>query len=118
MCRLYVDEVLIRIFQNFEDEGIPYLNSKAVQAYMSVFDGSSWATRGGRDKIDWTNSPFKTVYTHFVLDACVVEPTNISASQCANTTASKHLTSLNSLGSYNGDHSCCLNERVTVTELA
>jgi len=85
---MYVDEVLIRIFQNYEDQGLAYLNSKPVQAYVSVFDGSSWATRGGLDKIDWTNSPFKVLYTDFILDACVVDPDNVDASPCANPAAS------------------------------
>ena len=87
--RMYIDEVLIRIFQNYEDEGIAYLNSKPMQVYMSIFDGSHWATRGGLDKIDWSNSPFQVLYTNFILDACQVDPNNVYASPCAHPTHSK-----------------------------
>ncbi|KAG0558888.1 hypothetical protein KC19_10G062300 [Ceratodon purpureus] len=83
---MYIDEVLIRIFQNYEDEGIAYLNSKPMQVYMSIFDGSHWATRGGLDKIDWSNSPFQVLYTNFILDACQVDPNNVYASPCAHPT--------------------------------
>lgn len=81
---MYVDEVLIRIFQNYEDQGVPYLRSdKAMQVYMSIFDGSSWATRGGLDKIDWSHSPFNVRYKDIIIDACVVDPASIMASPCA-----------------------------------
>lgn len=90
VCRMYVDEVLIRIFQNYEDQGVPYLRSdKAMQVYMSIFDGSSWATRGGLDKIDWSHSPFNVRYKDIIIDACVVDPASIMASPCARPEAGK-----------------------------
>lgn len=90
--RMYIDEVLIRIFQNYEDEGVAYLNSKPMLVYMSIFDGSNWATRGGLDKIDWANSPFQVLYSNFILDACQVDPSNVYASPCANPAHSKTCT--------------------------
>jgi xyloglucan:xyloglucosyl transferase len=90
MCRMYVDEVLIRVFHNHEAHGQPYLSRQPMGVYSSLFDGSQWATRGGLDKIDFTHGPFHAHYTDYVLDACAMDETNPFASaHCVDPSSSK-----------------------------
>lgn len=88
---MYVDDVLIRVFQNNEAHGYPYLSKQPMGVYSSIFDASEWATRGGRVKIDFENAPFLAHYTNFTLDACAVDNAasiqQIAESPCATPTA-------------------------------
>lgn len=81
--RFYVDSVAIRVFMNYRDtEGIPYF-TKPVKVYGTLWNGDSWATEGGRIKIDWSNAPFQAWFSGFDgMDACTVWSTNGDTSQC------------------------------------
>lgn len=72
---MYVDDMLIRVFQNNEAHGQPYLSKQPMGVYSSIFDASNWATRGGLDKIDFNNAPFHAHYANFTMDSCVVNET-------------------------------------------
>lgn len=93
MCRMYVDDVLIRVFQNNEAHGYPYLSKQPMGVYSSIFDASQWATRGGLVQIDFDNAPFLAHYTNFTLDACTVDETaalpNAASQACAAPTSSE-----------------------------
>jgi xyloglucan:xyloglucosyl transferase len=78
----YVDDVLIRLFQNHEASGQPYPVSQPMKVYSSIFDASSWATEGGLVKIDWTQAPFVASYSEYVLDACFWD-TTLPRPECA-----------------------------------
>lgn len=53
-----VDDIPLRVHMNNEKNGLPYFN-KGQGLYVSYWDGSSWATQGGRIKIDYAmNAPF------------------------------------------------------------
>ncbi|MCO5602039.1 hypothetical protein L7F22_056166 [Adiantum nelumboides] len=81
----YVDEVPIRVFPNIElEQGVPYLHNQSMNAYATIWDGDSWATQGGRIKIDWSHAPFVASYREFIADACT-QTTTMSASDCAST---------------------------------
>ncbi|KAH8941300.1 hypothetical protein BDL97_14G030800 [Sphagnum fallax] len=71
-----VDNVPIRVFKNNQNLGVPYLNSQAMAVYTSLWDGSQWATEGGRVKIDWQYAPFIATYEGFNVDGCVVQNNN------------------------------------------
>lgn len=73
LVSMYVDDVLIRVFQNNEGYGYPYLSKQPMGVYSSIFDASQWATRGGLVKIDFAHAPFLAHYTNFTLDACAVD---------------------------------------------
>jgi len=83
MNRFYVDSVPIRVFVNYQDtEGIPYF-TKAVRVYGTLWNADSWATEGGRIKIDWNNAPFQAWFSGFDgLDACTVWSTTGDTSLC------------------------------------
>lgn len=71
-CRFFVDDTAIRVFKNAVDLGVPYLDYQEMYSFSSMWDGSSWATNGGKDKIDWTLQPFWASYTDFDVEACAV----------------------------------------------
>ncbi|KAK1685268.1 hypothetical protein QYE76_046116 [Lolium multiflorum] len=67
-----VDGTPVRVFSNHESLGLPYLSRQAMKVHASIWDGSAWATRGGRDKTDWSHAPFVASYrTYGTASACV-----------------------------------------------
>ncbi|KAL2494382.1 putative xyloglucan endotransglucosylase/hydrolase protein 26 [Forsythia ovata] len=81
----YVDGVPLRVFRNYQSEGIPYPNKQAMRVYSSIWNADSWATRGGLDKIDWNESPFVARFRSFRPRACKYDGP-ISITQCATPT--------------------------------
>ncbi|KAF5202903.1 Xyloglucan endotransglucosylase/hydrolase [Thalictrum thalictroides] len=61
----YIDGTPIRIFRNYENMRIPFPNKQGMKVYSSLWNADNWATRGGRDKIDWSCSPFKAGLRRF-----------------------------------------------------
>ncbi|KAJ9167846.1 hypothetical protein P3X46_019437 [Hevea brasiliensis] len=88
----FVDGVPIRVFRNYESEGIAYPNKQGMRAYSSLWNADNWATRGGLVKIDWNSAPFKARYRTFRARACKWNgPASIS--QCASNTPANWWTS-------------------------
>lgn len=72
VCSFEIDGKPIRVFKNSEDLGVAFPKMKAMGMYASLWDGSDWATEGGRVKIDWTAAPFVCSFQDFAsLDGCV-----------------------------------------------
>jgi beta-glucanase (GH16 family) len=75
-----VDGIPIRVFSNNEAAaGVPYLSRQPMQVFSSIWNGDSWATRGGLDKIDWTHAPFIATYRNFKADACIASSSSSSS---------------------------------------
>ncbi|KAL2610104.1 hypothetical protein R1flu_028677 [Riccia fluitans] len=69
-----VDNRVIRVFYNQKNLGLLYPDYQPMYIYSSIFDGDSWATRGGREKINWAGQPFEASYTAFdVASSCQVK---------------------------------------------
>nr|GEZ18366.1 probable xyloglucan endotransglucosylase/hydrolase protein 26 [Tanacetum cinerariifolium] len=68
--RWYVDSIPIRVFRNYQSEGIGYPNQQGMRVYSSLWNADNWATRGGLVKIDWTAAPFEAYYRRFRGRAC------------------------------------------------
>ncbi|XP_044967745.1 putative xyloglucan endotransglucosylase/hydrolase protein 13 [Hordeum vulgare subsp. vulgare] len=66
-----VDGVPVRVFRNQEANGVPYLTRRAMKVHATIWDGDTWATRGGRVKIDWAHAPFVASYGTYASSACV-----------------------------------------------
>ncbi|GJV41708.1 probable xyloglucan endotransglucosylase/hydrolase protein 26 [Tanacetum coccineum] len=77
----YVDSIPIRVFRNYQSEGIGYPNQQGMRVYSSLWNADNWATRGGLVKIDWTAAPFEAYYRRFRARACKWNGP-VSISQC------------------------------------
>lgn len=78
-----VDNTPIRIYPNIvATTGLPFLHNQSMFVYATIWDGDSWATEGGRIKINWTHAPFTARYQEFIADACSNTATT-SATECA-----------------------------------
>ncbi|KAJ7527113.1 hypothetical protein O6H91_16G037600 [Diphasiastrum complanatum] len=66
----FVDSTPIRTFANCQALGVPY-TSRPMRLYAAIWNGETWATRGGRDKIDWNHAPFVASFRNFTSDACI-----------------------------------------------
>ncbi|XP_027343782.1 probable xyloglucan endotransglucosylase/hydrolase protein 26 [Abrus precatorius] len=78
----YVDSLPIRVFRNYEQDGIAYPNKQGMRVYTSLWNADNWATRGGLVKTDWHNAPFKARFHRFRARACKWKGA-ISINQCA-----------------------------------
>ncbi|KAJ8573588.1 hypothetical protein K7X08_010099 [Anisodus acutangulus] len=78
----YVDDIPIRVFRNYQRQGIGYPNAQAMRVYSSLWNADNWATRGGLDKIDWNSAPFVAKYRNFRPRACFWHGP-VSITQCA-----------------------------------
>lgn len=65
----YVDNMPIREFKNNTRIGVSY-PSQPMNIEVSLWNGDSWATDGGRTKINWTEAPFKANFQGFDVDGC------------------------------------------------
>ncbi|KAJ7550977.1 hypothetical protein O6H91_07G127600 [Diphasiastrum complanatum] len=65
-----VDDIPVRVFKNNAALGLAYPSSQAMRIYSSLWNGDSWATRGGLQKLNWTHAPFIATYEDFSVDAC------------------------------------------------
>ncbi|KAL1539713.1 xyloglucan:xyloglucosyl transferase [Salvia divinorum] len=67
----FVDNIPIRVYKNYLDDGIPYPDlDKPMRAYSSIWNADSWATRGGLDRINWSKAPFVAKLRKFRARAC------------------------------------------------
>ncbi|KAK7318879.1 hypothetical protein RJT34_03586 [Clitoria ternatea] len=66
-----VDNVPIRVFNNYESRGVPFASSQPMRVYSSLWCADQWATRGGLVKTNWSFAPFKAYYRNFDAKACV-----------------------------------------------
>ncbi|KAI3714655.1 hypothetical protein L6452_21613 [Arctium lappa] len=88
----YVDSLPIRVFRNYENEGIAYPNQQGMRVYSSLWNADNWATRGGLVKIDWTAAPFVANYRRFRARACKWDGP-VSVSRCGSPTPANWFTS-------------------------
>ncbi|GJM98878.1 hypothetical protein PR202_ga15926 [Eleusine coracana subsp. coracana] len=78
----YVDETPIREVPRTASMGAAF-PSKPMSLYATIWDGSSWATLGGRYGVDYKYAPFVAEFADLVLHACAVDRSaSASASTC------------------------------------
>ncbi|KAI3675829.1 hypothetical protein L1987_85425 [Smallanthus sonchifolius] len=73
-----IDNIPIRVFNNYETSSVPYPMSQPMRVYASLWDADDWATQGGRVKTDWTKAPFTASYRKFNANANMVGPNHKS----------------------------------------
>ncbi|KAJ6759935.1 XYLOGLUCAN ENDOTRANSGLUCOSYLASE/HYDROLASE PROTEIN 8-RELATED [Salix purpurea] len=69
----YVDDVPVRVVRKVDAMGGDF-PSKAMTLLATIWDGSDWATGGGRNKVDYKHAPFIAKYSDFVLYGCHANP--------------------------------------------
>ncbi|XP_047954456.1 probable xyloglucan endotransglucosylase/hydrolase protein 27 [Salvia hispanica] len=65
----YVDRVPIRHVTKAPSIGEEF-PSKEMRLYATIWNGSDWATGGGKDKMDMSYGPFIAKYSGFVMNGC------------------------------------------------
>ncbi|XP_039122455.1 probable xyloglucan endotransglucosylase/hydrolase protein 30 [Dioscorea cayenensis subsp. rotundata] len=69
----YVDDTPIREVKRSEAMGADY-PTKPMMLYATIWDGSSWATSGGKYKVNYKYSPFISEFSSLVLQGCRMDP--------------------------------------------
>lgn len=104
----FVDNTPIRMYGNYEwrnnatsnattnstlppgMETFKYPKSCPMNLYLSIWDGSGWATQSGAVKLNWTHAPFVAQYKNFQHNACLADPKNPkSIKACQNSAFAK-----------------------------
>lgn len=49
--------------------------SKPMTLYATIWDGSDWATNGGKYRVNYKYAPYIAQFSEFVLHGCSVDPT-------------------------------------------
>lgn len=69
----YVDNVPIREIRRTEAM-VGDFPSKPMSLYATIWDGSNWATNGGKYKVNYKFAPYIAEFSDFVLHGCAVDP--------------------------------------------
>ncbi|KAK9727251.1 hypothetical protein RND81_05G268600 [Saponaria officinalis] len=67
----YIDNVPIREVKKVDGVDYP---SKPMALYAAIWDGSDWATDGGKAKANYTFEPFVAEYSNFAYKGCWIDP--------------------------------------------
>ena len=73
MCSFYIDNIPIREMVRNPAMGGDF-PSKPMSLYATIWDGSNWATLGGRYKVNYKYAPFVAEFADLVLHGCAVDP--------------------------------------------
>lgn len=71
--RFYVDNIPIREVKRTESMGGDF-PSKPMSLYATIWDGSDWATNGGKYRVNYKYAPYVAGFSDFVLHGCAVDP--------------------------------------------
>ncbi|ONK69459.1 uncharacterized protein A4U43_C05F23100 [Asparagus officinalis] len=58
--------------------------SKPMSLYATIWDGSDWATRGGKKPINYNFAPFVASFKDFEMEGCLWNQTKSSSPSCSN----------------------------------
>ncbi|KAL5553322.1 hypothetical protein UlMin_040723 [Ulmus minor] len=79
----YVDNVPIREVKRTESMGGDF-PAKPMSLYVTIWDGSDWATNGGKYRVNYKYAPYVAKFSDLVLHGCAVDPIE-QFSKCENT---------------------------------
>ncbi|KAI4313656.1 hypothetical protein L6164_026615 [Bauhinia variegata] len=76
----YVDDVPIREVKRTEAMGGDF-PSKPMTLYATIWDGSNWATNGGKYRVNYKYAPYVAKFSNLILHGCAVDPMD-SVAKC------------------------------------
>lgn len=76
-CSFYVDNVPIREIKRTEAMGGDF-PSKPMSLYATIWDGSDWATNGGKYRVSYKYAPYVAEFSDFILHGCAVDPIELT----------------------------------------
>jgi len=83
----YVDNIPIREVKRTESMGADF-PSKPMSLYATIWDGSDWATNGGKYRVNYKYAPYVAEFSDLVLHGCAVDPVE-QFPRCDNTESSQ-----------------------------
>ncbi|KAJ0965442.1 hypothetical protein J5N97_026580 [Dioscorea zingiberensis] len=80
-----VDNIPVREVNHSEAMSTAY-PSKPMSVYSTIWDGSDWATHGGKKSVNYNFAPFVASFKDMEMDGCVWNPSNKinTTSNCSN----------------------------------
>ena len=69
----YIDDTPIRYVRRTADMGGDY-PAKPMSVYATIWDASTWATSGGKYRVNYQYGPFVSEYTDLALVGCRADP--------------------------------------------
>ncbi|BBG94617.1 xyloglucan endotransglucosylase/hydrolase 28 [Prunus dulcis] len=84
----YVDDVPIREVKRTESMGGDF-PSKPMSLYATIWDGSDWATNGGKYRVNYKYAPYLAQFSDLVLHGCAVDPIEQLSKKCDNIRSSE-----------------------------
>ncbi|KAK2998121.1 hypothetical protein RJ639_026526 [Escallonia herrerae] len=86
----YVDNVPIREIKRTKAMGGDF-PSKPMSLYSTIWDGSDWATNGGKYRVNYKYAPYVAEFSELVLHGCTVDPIEQSSTKCDNAQSFKSI---------------------------
>ncbi|KAK8507943.1 hypothetical protein V6N13_055411 [Hibiscus sabdariffa] len=77
----YVDNIPIREFKRTAAMGGDF-PSKPMSLYATIWDGSDWATNGGKYRVNYKYAPYVAEFSDLILHGCTVDPLEFSSKRC------------------------------------
>ncbi|EFJ31972.1 hypothetical protein SELMODRAFT_86718 [Selaginella moellendorffii] len=66
----YVDKTPVRVHRLTSATQDVFPSKQPMRLISSIWNADGWATRGGKEKIDWSGAPFVASYAEFAVDGC------------------------------------------------
>ncbi|KAK9027918.1 hypothetical protein V6N11_067739 [Hibiscus sabdariffa] len=86
----YIDNIPIREFKRTAAMGGDF-PSKPMSLYATIWDGSDWATNGGKYRVNYKYAPYVAEFSDLVLHGCAVDPIEFLSKKCDTTSQSLEL---------------------------
>ncbi|KAK6242459.1 Glycoside hydrolase family 16 - like 10 [Theobroma cacao] len=77
----YVDNTPIREVKRTAAMGGDF-PSKPMSLYATIWDGSDWATNGGKYRVNYKYAPYVAKFSDLILHGCAVDPIEFSSKRC------------------------------------
>ncbi|KAE8682997.1 putative xyloglucan endotransglucosylase/hydrolase protein 28 [Hibiscus syriacus] len=99
----YVDNIPIREFKRTAAMGGDF-PSKPMSLYATIWDGSDWATNGGKYRVNYKYASYVAEFSDLILQGCAVDPIEFSSKRCDNVPSREKLMTRSKMDSFRRKH--------------